>query len=245
MIRLLIADDEHLIRGALVSLLNLEDDIEVVAEASTSDGVIEQARAHGEGEGFFPGLIARAAEADVVDEELAARIQVNAEAAAQAYRDFAQTLETELRPHAPEQDAVGRELYSLGSRMFLGATVDLEETYRWGQEELARIIAEQEAIAEQLERLTAAIQQVGDGLQGCKQASAARHAAWERRTREEEARGVGVQSRLAEVLERAHRGVEEQREGPKIKRECVHLRLWRALSWVVHWLRLSKRREVR
>lgn len=45
MIRLLIADDEHLIRGALVSLLSLEDDIEVVAEAATSDGTVEQARA--------------------------------------------------------------------------------------------------------------------------------------------------------------------------------------------------------
>ena len=45
MIRLLIADDEHLIRGALVSLLSLEDDIEVVAEAATSDGAVEQARA--------------------------------------------------------------------------------------------------------------------------------------------------------------------------------------------------------
>lgn len=138
------------LRGYTESLLASRDRGQVAAVRQV-DIVIEQARAHGEGEGFFPGLIARAAEADVVDEELAARIQVNAEAAAQAYRDFAQTLETELRPHAPEQDAVGRELYSLGSRMFLGATVDLEETYRWGQEELARIIAEQEAIAEQLE----------------------------------------------------------------------------------------------
>jgi two-component system response regulator DesR len=33
-IRLLVADDEHLIRGALVALLNLEPDIEVVAEAA-------------------------------------------------------------------------------------------------------------------------------------------------------------------------------------------------------------------
>lgn len=33
-IRLLVADDEHLIRGALIALLNLEPDIEVVAEAS-------------------------------------------------------------------------------------------------------------------------------------------------------------------------------------------------------------------
>lgn len=36
-IRLLIADDEHLIRGALSALLNLEDDIEVVA--SVDNGV--------------------------------------------------------------------------------------------------------------------------------------------------------------------------------------------------------------
>jgi two-component system response regulator DesR len=33
-IRLLVADDEHLIRGALIALLNLEPDIEVVAEAA-------------------------------------------------------------------------------------------------------------------------------------------------------------------------------------------------------------------
>lgn len=43
MIRLLIADDEHLIRGALVSLLNLEEDIEVVADTETSTGAIELA----------------------------------------------------------------------------------------------------------------------------------------------------------------------------------------------------------
>ncbi|MBG6084174.1 response regulator transcription factor [Zhihengliuella flava] len=36
MIRILLADDEDLIRGALVALLNLEDDLEVVA--STGDG---------------------------------------------------------------------------------------------------------------------------------------------------------------------------------------------------------------
>lgn len=33
-IRLLVADDEHLIRGALIALLNLEPDIEVVASAA-------------------------------------------------------------------------------------------------------------------------------------------------------------------------------------------------------------------
>ena len=54
-------------------------------------------------------------------------------------------LESELLPVAPEKDAVGRDRYALASRAFLGATVDLEETYAWGVQELDRLIAEQEA----------------------------------------------------------------------------------------------------
>lgn len=42
-IRLMIADDEHLIRGALVALLNLEPDIEVVASADNGVTAVEQA----------------------------------------------------------------------------------------------------------------------------------------------------------------------------------------------------------
>lgn len=46
MIRLIVADDEHLIRGALVALLNLEEDIQVVADTDTSTGAVELAREH-------------------------------------------------------------------------------------------------------------------------------------------------------------------------------------------------------
>jgi two-component system, NarL family, response regulator DesR len=42
-IRLLIADDEHLIRGALAALLGLEPDIEVVATAENGVVAVEQA----------------------------------------------------------------------------------------------------------------------------------------------------------------------------------------------------------
>ena len=45
---------------------------------------------------------------------------------------MADWLERELLPHAPEADACGRERYALESRYFLGATVDLEETYVLG-----------------------------------------------------------------------------------------------------------------
>src|SRR3990170_1855337 len=46
MIRILIADDEDLLRGSLVALLALEEDIEVVAEASTSTDAVRLAREH-------------------------------------------------------------------------------------------------------------------------------------------------------------------------------------------------------
>jgi two-component system, NarL family, response regulator DesR len=44
MIRLLLADDEDLIRGALAALLELEEDLTVVAEASTSTDAVQLAR---------------------------------------------------------------------------------------------------------------------------------------------------------------------------------------------------------
>ncbi|MFI7708559.1 DNA-binding response regulator [Nonomuraea sp. NPDC049480] len=46
MIRLLIADDEDLLRGALAALLGLEEDLTVAAEASTSTDAVRLAREH-------------------------------------------------------------------------------------------------------------------------------------------------------------------------------------------------------
>ncbi len=46
MIRLLIAEDQTMVRGALRALLELEDDIEVVAEVGRGDLVVDAAREH-------------------------------------------------------------------------------------------------------------------------------------------------------------------------------------------------------
>ena len=46
MIKVLIADDQHLVRGALVALLNMERDLEVVAECSDGDEVLDAVAAH-------------------------------------------------------------------------------------------------------------------------------------------------------------------------------------------------------
>ncbi|WP_307805584.1 response regulator transcription factor [Streptomyces spirodelae] len=45
-IRVLLADDEHLIRGALAALLALEDDLTIVAEAASGSEALAMARAH-------------------------------------------------------------------------------------------------------------------------------------------------------------------------------------------------------
>jgi two-component system, NarL family, response regulator DesR len=45
-IRLLLADDQALVRGALAALLDLEADLSVVAEVGSGDAVVEAATAH-------------------------------------------------------------------------------------------------------------------------------------------------------------------------------------------------------
>lgn len=46
MIKILIAEDMHMVRGALVALLGLEPDIEVVAEVASGDEIMPAARRH-------------------------------------------------------------------------------------------------------------------------------------------------------------------------------------------------------
>lgn len=118
-----------------------------VAAARQVGLVDEQFTAYARDGGFFDELAARAVAADP---GLDGTAQDQAAVAKKAYADFARYLREELLPQAPAEDAVGRERYQLHSREFLGATVNLEETYAWGAEELERIIAEQEAVAEQI-----------------------------------------------------------------------------------------------
>jgi uncharacterized protein (DUF885 family) len=111
--------------------------------------VAKEARGHAAADGFFFTLTGGAEAGGVpVADGLRRDLEVGATAAAAAYGEFAAFLETELAPHAPERDAVGREVYALASRSFLGATIDLDETYEWGLEELARMRREQEEVAE-------------------------------------------------------------------------------------------------
>ncbi|MEO8908315.1 MAG: DUF885 domain-containing protein [Microbacteriaceae bacterium] len=113
--------------------------------------VIAQAQKQVADTGFFFQLAenAKAGDSELPD-SLKRKLSAGAQASAAAYAELATFLSDELAGHAPEKDAVGRELYALASRDFLGATVDLDETYEWGIEELRRMTDEQEAIARQI-----------------------------------------------------------------------------------------------
>ncbi|WP_295845554.1 DUF885 domain-containing protein [uncultured Microbacterium sp.] len=101
--------------------------------------------------GFFAEFVGDAApEEGQLPASLARDLAENSNAARVAYDGLASFLSKELAPAAGEVDAVGREVYALQSRQFLGAEVDLDETYEWGVEELARMVAEQEAIANEI-----------------------------------------------------------------------------------------------
>ena len=108
---------------------------------------IDQAAKAAGAESAFVKLAALGAAAQP---ELASALEANAKDAQAAYGELSEFLRETMAPAATPEDGVGRERYQRFSREFLGATVDLDETYEWGREELANIVAEQERIAEEL-----------------------------------------------------------------------------------------------
>jgi uncharacterized protein (DUF885 family) len=97
------------------------------------------------GSNFFLGLVAGS---DV--EGLRGDLERHAREASDAFAAFGRWLSDDFTARGRDKDAVGRERYSLGSRYFLGATVDLEETYAWGFEELKRIEDEMARVADKI-----------------------------------------------------------------------------------------------
>ncbi|MFJ4227018.1 DUF885 domain-containing protein [Paenarthrobacter nicotinovorans] len=134
-----------------ISSLRAAADSGKVSAARQVRIVIEQTSRYAAEDGFFAKL---AANARIGDAPLPAGVQdkldAGTAAARSAYSALGAFLRDELLPVAPEKDAVGRERYALASRSFLGAEVDLEETYAWGVQELDRLISEQEKIAGQI-----------------------------------------------------------------------------------------------
>ena len=114
--------------------------------AEVADQVRNWTGQAGEGGDFFAGLVARSG----VDGALRSRLDRHAAAASRAFADFGLFLEDEMEPRGRDREAVGRDHYALASRYFLGAQVDLEQTYLWGWEELKRLADDMGATADRI-----------------------------------------------------------------------------------------------
>jgi uncharacterized protein (DUF885 family) len=92
---------------------------------------------------FYHGLAGRL----TADGALRQAVDRGATAATAATAEFGGFLRTELARLGRENQAAGRDRYALASQYFLGARVDLDETYAWGFDELHRLEERMRAVA--------------------------------------------------------------------------------------------------
>ena len=113
-------------------------------------------------DGFFVTTAVRARTAvllessDPLPPELLTELDDAALGASAAYEELARVLREELLPLAPDADAVGEQRYAVRLRHYLGADVDLRETYDWGVAEVERLTAVATSIARSLGATTIA-----------------------------------------------------------------------------------------
>jgi len=98
---------------------------------------------------FFDTLISGANSAGA-SAGLQSDLERAASAANSAFAELARYLRQAYLPSAGSRDGVGPDRYQLNSRFYNGITLDLEETYSWGWDELYRIEAEMAATCERI-----------------------------------------------------------------------------------------------
>ncbi|MEX0749937.1 MAG: DUF885 domain-containing protein [Dehalococcoidia bacterium] len=99
---------------------------------------------------FFSTIRADFERSGIGDDALRADIESGVRVADEAYASLRRYLLEEYLPHAVERDGSGRERYQLGVSNFVGAALDLDETYAWAWDELHRLEREMETTAEQI-----------------------------------------------------------------------------------------------
>ncbi len=122
----------------------------LVAARRQVASVMDQARVLAGPDSSWHGYAQQAREVGVDDADLTT-LQAAVVRATDVVADFADWLESDLLPHAPEADAVGRDRYARAVDRFLGDDIDLDETYAWGWDELARLWAEMESVAAEID----------------------------------------------------------------------------------------------
>lgn len=111
------------------------------------ESVIEQCRSLASDESRFLKYVEMAGDAG----RGVGAIQEAVDKARREYGELADWLEETYLPEAAESDAVGRERYVRAADFFLGITLDPEETYSWGWDEVHRLRAEMKLTAAEID----------------------------------------------------------------------------------------------
>ena len=107
--------------------------------------VVRQARIVESSSSPFLALCESYGEGDVAD-----RLETAVGAGRAAFGAFADRLEREYLPHAPQGDRVGEDRYRRAAYHHLGTHIDLREAYDWGWQEIAAISARIQAVAAEI-----------------------------------------------------------------------------------------------
>ncbi len=111
---------------------------------------VQQGRILASEQGALTQVGARCA-GGVVGDAWSARLTAAVAAGQGAYAALTDWLERTYLPRAAAVDGVGREAYARALRRFLGSSPDLDETVRWGWDEVRALRARMEAAARRLD----------------------------------------------------------------------------------------------
>ncbi len=103
------------------------------------EAVLEQGRSLGSDHSVLDQLVGKLDEANLGDAALVSRLRDGVAHAKVAFNDLGAYLTETYLPAARHDDGVGRERYTAEAEAHLGCSLDMDETYRWGWDEVERL----------------------------------------------------------------------------------------------------------
>jgi uncharacterized protein (DUF885 family) len=125
------------LRGYQASLEEGRQQDRTVALRQVEEAINQARMAAGE-----TSSLARLDASTVEDLDLRERIDAGQLKARAAFGELGDYLASTYLPDSRRKDGVGREAYARATRRYLGADLDLDETYRWGWSEVERLRSE-------------------------------------------------------------------------------------------------------
>lgn len=118
-------------------------DAGVVSPARQVRSVVEQARTMSHHPASIDQVVQKVAAVDGLSSTLSAA----GEHARAAYGEFADWMEAEYLPQAPDEDGAGLEVYERAADRLVGRQIDADEAYAWGWGEFKRLLSEMRRVA--------------------------------------------------------------------------------------------------